>query len=38
MISAPIAPEQVVVVPIWDAETKESVLDYAAEVAADLDP
>jgi prolyl-tRNA synthetase len=31
-----VAPEQVVVVPIWQEETKAEVLDYAADVAADL--
>ncbi|WP_248897412.1 proline--tRNA ligase [Haloplanus halobius] len=30
------APEQVVVVPIWQEETKEDVLDYAEDVADDL--
>jgi prolyl-tRNA synthetase len=32
-----IAPEQVVVVPIWQEDTQEEVLDYAAELAAELD-
>ncbi len=32
-----VAPEQVVIVPIWQADTKEAVLDYASELAADLD-
>jgi prolyl-tRNA synthetase len=32
-----IAPEQVVVVPIWQADTKERVLDYAEGVVADLE-
>ena len=32
-----LAPTQVVVVPIWQADTEESVGEYAAELAADLD-
>lgn len=32
-----IAPEQVVVVPIWQEDTQEEVLDYAAGIAAELD-
>jgi prolyl-tRNA synthetase len=32
-----IAPEQVVVVPIWQSDTRARVLDYAEDVAADLD-
>ncbi|MFB6159948.1 MAG: proline--tRNA ligase [Haloferacaceae archaeon] len=32
-----IAPEQVVVVPIWQSDTREEVLDYAAGIAEDLD-
>jgi prolyl-tRNA synthetase len=32
-----IAPEQVVIVPIWQEDTQEEVLEYAAGVAADLD-
>ncbi len=32
-----IAPEQVVVVPIWQSETKEAVLDYAEGVADELE-
>jgi prolyl-tRNA synthetase len=32
-----LAPEQVVVVPIWQSDTREEVLDYAAEMAAELD-
>ncbi|MFB6183550.1 MAG: proline--tRNA ligase [Haloarculaceae archaeon] len=32
-----LAPEQVVVVPIWTDEDKEAVVEYAADVAADLD-
>ncbi|ERH13386.1 MAG: prolyl-tRNA synthetase [halophilic archaeon J07HB67] len=32
-----VAPEQVVIVPIWQADTKEAVLDYAADLADDLD-
>jgi prolyl-tRNA synthetase len=32
-----VAPEQVVVVPIWQDETRATVLEYASEVAADLD-
>ncbi|WP_380678470.1 proline--tRNA ligase [Salinigranum sp. GCM10025319] len=32
-----IAPEQVVVVPIWQADTKDEVLDYAEGVASDLE-
>ena len=31
-----IAPEQVVVVPIWQEDTREAVLEYASELAADL--
>jgi len=31
-----LAPEQVVVVPIWHGENREAVLDYAEGVAADL--
>jgi len=30
------APEQVVIVPIWQAETKDDVLDYAEGIADDL--
>jgi prolyl-tRNA synthetase len=32
-----VAPEQVVIVPIWQADTKEEVLTYAESVAAELD-
>ncbi len=32
-----IAPTQVVIVPIWQADTKETVLDYAEAIAADLE-
>jgi len=32
-----LAPEQVVIVPIWQADTKDQVLDYAEGVAEDLD-
>jgi prolyl-tRNA synthetase len=32
-----LAPEQVVVVPIWQEDTQEEVLDYAADLAAELD-
>jgi prolyl-tRNA synthetase len=32
-----IAPEQVVIVPIWQEDTREEVLQYAAEMAAELD-
>ncbi|NHN57829.1 MULTISPECIES: proline--tRNA ligase [Halorussus] len=32
-----IAPEQVVIVPIWNEDTREEVLDYAEEVADDLE-
>jgi prolyl-tRNA synthetase len=32
-----LAPEQVVVVPIWQEDTKEDVLEYSAELAAELD-
>ncbi len=32
-----LAPTQVVVVPIWNEETKAEVLDYAGELAAELD-
>jgi prolyl-tRNA synthetase len=31
-----VAPEQVVIVPIWQEDTKEAVLSYAEGVAADL--
>ncbi|AZH24906.1 proline--tRNA ligase [Haloplanus aerogenes] len=31
-----VAPEQVVIVPIWQEETKEDVLDYAEGIATDL--
>jgi prolyl-tRNA synthetase len=31
------APEQVVIVPIWQTETKERVLEYAEDVANNLD-
>jgi prolyl-tRNA synthetase len=31
-----VAPEQVVVVPIWQGDTKESVLEYAEGIAEDL--
>jgi prolyl-tRNA synthetase len=32
-----LAPEQVVVVPIWQEDTREEVLEYSAELAAELD-
>ncbi|MDS0298184.1 proline--tRNA ligase [Halogeometricum sp. S1BR25-6] len=32
-----VAPEQVVVVPIWQADTQENVLDYAESVADELE-
>jgi len=32
-----IAPEQIVVVPIWQADTKEEVLEYAEGIAEDLE-
>jgi prolyl-tRNA synthetase len=32
-----IAPEQVVIVPIWQADTREKVLDYAEGLRADLE-
>jgi prolyl-tRNA synthetase len=32
-----VAPEQVVVVPIWQEDTKDDVLQYASEVAAELE-
>jgi len=32
-----VAPEQVVIVPIWQEETKEDVLQYSTEVAAELE-
>ena len=32
-----LAPEQVVVVPIWQEDTREAVLEYAGTVADDLD-
>jgi prolyl-tRNA synthetase len=32
-----VAPEQVVIVPIWQSDTKETVLDYAEGVATELD-
>ncbi|MFB6124601.1 MAG: proline--tRNA ligase [Halanaeroarchaeum sp.] len=31
-----LAPEQVVVVPIWQEDTREDVLQYASEIAAEL--
>ena len=31
-----VAPEQVVIVPIWQEDTKDEVLQYSAEVAAEL--
>jgi prolyl-tRNA synthetase len=31
------APTQVAIVPIWQADTKEKVLQYATEIAAELD-
>ena len=32
-----LAPEQVVIVPIWQEDTREEVLEYSAALAADLD-
>ncbi|GAD51923.1 prolyl-tRNA synthetase, archaeal/eukaryal type [Halarchaeum acidiphilum MH1-52-1] len=32
-----VAPEQVVIVPIWREETKEDVLQYSSEIAAELE-
>ncbi|WP_049901499.1 proline--tRNA ligase [Halococcus agarilyticus] len=32
-----LAPEQVVVVPIWQEDTRDEVLEYAADLAAELD-
>jgi prolyl-tRNA synthetase len=32
-----LAPEQVVIVPIWQEDTKDEVLEYAEELALDLD-
>jgi prolyl-tRNA synthetase len=32
-----VAPEQVVVVPIWQSDTKEAVLDYAEAVVSELE-
>jgi len=32
-----LAPDQVVVVPIWQEENKDEVIDYAADLAAELD-
>ncbi|WP_255197064.1 proline--tRNA ligase [Halorarius litoreus] len=32
-----LAPEQVVIVPIWQEDTREEVLEYCAGLAADLD-
>ncbi|WP_435186356.1 proline--tRNA ligase [Halobellus sp. EA9] len=32
-----IAPEQIVIVPIWQADTKDDVLEYAEDIAADLE-
>lgn len=32
-----LAPEQVVVVPIWQADTKSTVLEYASEIVSALD-
>ncbi|MFC7200299.1 proline--tRNA ligase [Halospeciosus flavus] len=32
-----VAPEQVVIVPIWQEETREDVLQYSTEVAAELE-
>ncbi|SFR47253.1 proline--tRNA ligase [Halogeometricum limi] len=32
-----VAPEQVVVVPIWQADTQEKVLDYAEEITEELE-
>ena len=32
-----LAPEQVVIVPIWQADTKDEVLEYAEGIAADLE-
>ncbi|WP_255168769.1 proline--tRNA ligase [Natrononativus amylolyticus] len=32
-----VAPTQVVIVPIWQAETREKVLQYSSEIAAELE-
>ena len=32
-----LAPKQVVVVPIWQEDTRDEVLEYAADIAAELD-
>ncbi len=32
-----VAPEQVVIVPIWQSDTKAEVLEYASELASELD-
>jgi prolyl-tRNA synthetase len=32
-----LAPEQIVIVPIWQADTKDEVLSYAEEIADELD-
>jgi prolyl-tRNA synthetase len=32
-----LAPEQVVIVPIWQEDTEDEVLEYSADLAADLD-
>lgn len=37
VIPPALAPEQVVVVPIWQEDTREEVLDYASEIADELD-
>jgi prolyl-tRNA synthetase len=37
ILPPPVAPTQVAIVPIWDADSKASVLEYARAVASDLE-
>jgi prolyl-tRNA synthetase len=37
IVPPPIAPTQVAIVPIWDAESKDAVIDYATALADDLE-
>jgi len=37
VLPPPMAPEQVVIVPIWQEDTRRAVLDYASDVADALD-
>jgi prolyl-tRNA synthetase len=37
VIPPPLAPEQVVIVPIWQADTREAVLEYAEGIAEELE-